>query len=145
MKKLFSLFAIITCFSLSMSAQVYAKLYTGRAQDTIHKSTTLTSSSVNLINSDGVKAIVMQVAADSVSGSPAPLFILQRSIDGVHFESFVGDSLTCTVTGGVGTVAKTVVINPFSYAYARVLIKTTSATQKEKIHVSLFAIKAGVK
>ncbi len=142
MKKILFASTLFLMTAASMSAQTYVKLYQGRAQDTIHKSTTLTSAAVNMIDASGIKTITMQVAADSVSGSPAPLFIIQRSVDGTHFESFAGDSLTCTVTDGVGTVAKTVAITPYNYPYARVLIKTSSSTQKSKVWVTVFATKA---
>ncbi len=148
MKKLLSIFAIATIFASAASAQVYSKPYSGRAQDTIHKSTTILSPSVNLINSDGVKCLVLQVATDSVSGTPDTKYVLQRSTDNVHFYSIAGDTLAPVYIGVNAvhpSVSANLTVNPYSFAYARVKIYTGAGTQKSKTYVTFFGIKAGVK
>lgn len=142
MKKLFSLIAILTLFVASVSAQTYVKQYMGRTQDTIRQSTTILAPSINLINSSGVQAFTLQVAADSVSGSPAPKFVLQRSVDNRNWFSVAGDTLTTTVTGGVGTVEKHLTVSPYNYPYARVKIYTSGSAQKSKIWVTIFSTHA---
>lgn len=145
MKKLFSLFvfvAITLIGSVESKAQTFVRLKQATASDTIHKSTTLFTSAVNL-NFNDLNAVVLEVATDSVSGTPDTKYVLQRSVDGIHWTSVVGDTLAPVYTGNGNTthpsVSKTLSVNPFYGTYARVKVYTGSGTQKSKMWIALKA------
>lgn len=148
MKKLICLFAIITGLTFSMSAQTYTKLYSARAQDTIRQSTTILSAPVSVLNGEGVKCLILQVASDSAKGTPDTKYVLQRSVDNVHFYSIAGDTLSPAYIGVNSvhpSVSAKLIVNPFSEAYARVKIYTGAGAQRTLMHVTIYAQKAGVK
>lgn len=137
MKKVFLISTFLIAFvSFTINAQTLVRLKQGTASDTIHKSITKYTSSVNL-NFNDLQAVTAGVAADSVSGSPALTFILQHSDDGSHWKSGTGDTVTVTVTGGVGYVAKQINVNPFYGTFARVKYYASSATQNSKVSVTI--------
>jgi len=147
MKKLFSILMLfaLTVFTVETStAQGYVKLKQGAAGDTIHKSSTLFTSIVNL-NVNAINSLSMQVATDSVSGTPDTKYVLQRSVDGVHWISVAGDTLAPVYIGNGNTthpsVSKQLDIAAFYGTFARVKIYTGSGTQKSKMWIT---IKAGV-
>lgn len=139
MKKILLISSILIALcavTFNANAQSLTRLKQGTASDTIHKSITKYTSSVNL-NFNDLQAVTVGVAADSVSGSPALTFILQHSADNTHWLSGTGDTTTVTVTGGVGYVYKQINVNPFYGAYARVKYYASSATQNSKVSVTL--------
>lgn len=136
MKKIFLILCATVAVFATSNAQSLHRLKQGLTADTIRQSTTIYTNAVN-VNSNQLQALILQVAADSVSGSPAPKFVLQRSTDGRNWKSIAGDTLTCTITGGVGTVSQQLNVNPFYGTYARVKIYTSATAQKSKIWVTI--------
>lgn len=144
MKKIFSLitlvaFSLVMCPSLC-EAQTFTRLKSGGVSDTIHKSSTLFTSSVNL-NVNDLQAMSLEVAMDSVSGTPDTKFVLQRSVDGTHWSSVAGDTLAPVYTGNGNTthpsVSKTLNVNPYYGAFMRVKYYTGSGTQKSKVWITV--------
>ena len=131
MKKIFGIIALIALFATSLNAQTVVRLKQAAAADTIHKSQTLYTQSVN-INAAALQAVSIQVKTTTVSGSPDVSYVLQRSIDGVNWISVVGDTVT-----SVTSVSKLLNINPFYGNYARVAYYTGSGTQLSKVAITL--------
>jgi len=141
MKKLIGLFAIVTMFLSveTVKAQTFTRLKQAAPGDTILKSTTIFTSAVNL-NTNDLQGLSLQVAMDSVSGTPDAKFVLQRSVDGVHWLSVAGDTLSPSYKG-INTVhpgtSVQLNVNPFYGTYARVKIYTSSTTQKSKLWAAI--------
>jgi len=146
MKKIFSLLLILT-LAFSANSQVFVRVASGRAAyDTLIASKTIYTQTVN------VGALVSQslgftFAVDSISGAPAGSFIVQRSVDGVHFNALKGDTVTYTNSGwshnGVGSgetlTNQSFFLNyyPFYGNYVRVVVKSTSATQRIRYWITV--------
>lgn len=148
MKKIFSILAIAAMFIVApVKSQTLVRLASGAAGDTLHASYTKYSSAVN-VNFSNTQGLSFQFAVDSISGAPAGSFIVQHSVDGVHWNVYAGDTVSYTNAGwntrganGSGDTAtnQSKVLNfyPFYGAYARVKTTTTSATQKSKYWIML--------
>src|ERR1019366_5395058 len=102
MKKVAAVIGMALIFMVTVcqtsNAQSFTRLEQGRAQDTIHKSTLILTSAVN-INTNDLQSLSLQVSTDSISGTPDTKYVLQRSVDGVHFYSNAGDTLAPTYIG----------------------------------------------
>jgi hypothetical protein len=131
MKKLFSLLALVAFLSVTVKAQSYTKLTQGRAQDTISKSRTAYTASVNL-NSSVIQAVVVSAKTTSVSGTPDVKYVVQRSMDNTNWWSVVGDTMTYSATE-----TKYVHINPYYGVFLRVVSYTGSGTQVSKSTITV--------
>lgn len=141
MKKILSLFAITILTALIVpksEAQTFVRLVQGTAADTLKKSETHYTSTVN-VGSANTQTVSVTVAIDSVSGTPKGTATLYQSVDGTHWNT-TGSSATWKSTGTTWTAHDTCFIlslNPFLGSFARVGIVTTSTTQKSKYSVTL--------
>lgn len=148
MKKFLSILTIaLALIVTSAQSQTFVRLNQGGTNDTLIASKTLYSSIVNL-NFAQTQAVSVGVAVDSISGAPAGSFILQHSVDGVHWNTYLGDTVSYTNTGwniaGAGSSGDTrsylsLKINqaPFYGTFARVKITTTSAARRSRYWISL--------
>ena len=141
MKKFILSLSVLAIFAVTVNAQTFVRLKQAASADTIHKSQTLYTSMVNLNTSD-LQAVVIGVKSDSVSGTPDTKFVLQRSVDGVHWLSAVGDTITYTAVTTTSSIVgggkyKELPINPYTQTYARVAYYTGSGTQKSKVWIAL--------
>ena len=139
MKKVIGVFAIaIILVSQNAEAQSFSRLKQAASADTIVANQTIFTSIVN-VNTNDLQGLSLQVAMDSVKGTPDAKFVLQRSVDGIHWLSLQGDTLI-PVYNGKNTVAvnsKQININPYYGTYARVKMYTSSVVQKSNIWVAI--------
>lgn len=131
----------LTVFTVETAhSQTWVKLKQGAATDTISKSKTYYTNPVN-INFQDLQAMSLEVAMDSVSGTPDTKFVLQRSTDNQHWTSIAGDTLAPVYTGNGNTthpsVSKQLNVNPLYATYVRVKYYTGSGTQKSKVWIAL--------
>jgi len=149
MKKLFSILCLtaMTLICVESQSQTAIRLKSGLSTETISASATLYTQVVNL-NTSTLQAVTIQCATDSVSGTPDPKYVLQRSVDGVHWFSLAGDTLTPAYIGVNSVNPSTsaqLTINPFYGAYARIKIYTSGTTQRSKMWIALRAAAATVR
>lgn len=127
MKKIILLLAVVLIASIATQAQTYLKLSRGTAADTLIESTTF-SKSFN-ISAKETPTVSVQIAVDSVSGTPSGTATLYKSLDGINYET-TGQAVTFTT--GVDTIF-TLTDTTFYGVYGRVDIVGTATTQKSII------------
>lgn len=131
-----------------VKSQTIVRLVQGTAADTLKKSETHYTSSVN-VNFANTQIVSATIAIDSVSGAPGGTATLYQSVDGLHWNT-TGSTATWKCTGGAyawsrhnangNTTPDTsfvLSLNPILGAYVKVGIVTNSTTQKSKYFVTV--------
>lgn len=146
MKKLIALLAVVV---IGFTAQSQTLVYLGQGDTTTTQfASSLKYTSVVSLNYSATQGVSATVAVDSLSGAPAGKFIMQHSTDGIHWNTYIGDTISYTNTGwtihgtcGCGDTKSFQTFQltkyPFYGAYLRFKITTTSATQYSRYWIKV--------
>lgn len=152
MKKIFSVLIItsLAVGTFTANAQyispgsTYKNIIQGGAGDTAHASVNIVGIA-NLLPAAYISTVKIQCRIDSLGGTPAGTAKLYFSNDGTNWDAAATTSVTWTFTTGMtpGTGANDTIFNisatSVTAAYAKLIIATTSGTQKIKAKATLLS------